>query len=158
MKIRVPRLPTPLWWLLGASLALWGQEFLGGVDLLSTLVLPWLQRARRGPSLAASLVVVVVQEGLSSFPLGATLAMAGLWASFLLVARHLDPLNVLFMAGYTAFLAVWTPWAYGVIAALHDVFVSFPPWDHVALQWGMFFLIWWALDAMLHRRERHGAV
>ncbi|HCF05429.1 MAG TPA: hypothetical protein DEU72_04180 [Desulfomicrobiaceae bacterium] len=148
----------PLWWLLGASFALWGQEFFNGFDFLSPMVLPWLQRTRRAPALAASLVVMVVQEGLSSFSLGATLAMAGLWASFLFIARHLDPHNLLFMAGYSAFLAVWMPVAYGMVAVLHDIRVPFPSWDHVVLQWGVFFLIWLMLDIMLFQRERHGAV
>ncbi|MBZ4686247.1 MAG: hypothetical protein JG774_1992 [Desulfomicrobiaceae bacterium] len=158
MRFRMPQLPTPLWWLLGASLALWGQEFLGGFDFLSPMVLPWLQRTRRASALAASLVVVVVQEGLSSFSLGATLAMAGVWGSFLLAARQLDPHNILFMAGYAAFLAVWTPGAYAMVAALHDLQLPFPSWEHIVLQWGVFFLIWWALDVLLRRQERHGAV
>ncbi len=157
MKPRAPFLPLPLLWGMAAVLAVWAQEVSGGLDFLSPLVLVWLQRGRLAAAVGTALAVTLVQEGLSSFVLGATLAMAGLWGVFFAASLRLDPHNSLFMAALSLFLALWTPLAYRVVALLHDVELPFPSWERVALQVLVYWVLWMGLAWIVRRRGRHVA-
>lgn len=152
------RLPGGVFWLGLGGLALWGQELSGGLDLLSPLMLVWLQRGRVGPAAVAAVLVTVVQEGLASFVLGATLANAGLWLGFSLTAWRLDPFNPLVMAGFALFAAAWTPLAHGMVAMLHDVAVPFPSLAQLVIQAGALWGAWVAVDWLVARRQRDVSV
>ncbi len=158
MRWRRWRVPAPVFWLGMGSAALWCQEFLGGRDVLVPFILVWLQRGRMGAAFVAAVLVTLVQEGLASFALGATLATAGLWAGFVLAAWRLDPFNPLFMAGFSLYAAWWIPQAYGTVAMLHDVVVPLPSFFQILVQASVTWLVWVILNWLVARQDRYVSV
>ncbi|WP_462324423.1 hypothetical protein [Desulfoplanes sp.] len=132
-----------VWWAVYTVLAVWAQEFFGGMDFFSPGLIVFLQAGRFKSCLWVGLVWGILQEGAGSLSFGAVLLFdVGLVGMFFLGKWLLEPENPVFVMVLSAVLVLWQAVVTVGLATLQDLHVSWPSGSFLALQFLAYVLTW----------------
>lgn len=147
------RVPLFFWWPLYFGCAIWGQEALGGLDLLTPSILVCLQFSRWWTGAWLTVACIFLHEGVGAFVFGTSpLFYAGMFLFFFAVKWLFDPRSPLFLLFFSLLLAIWLNSILFGSVTFQEFTVHFPdPWTRIGQQW-MAYVLMWSISSVLYPR------
>jgi hypothetical protein len=132
-----------IWWIGYTLLAVWAQEWFGGIDFFTPGLIVFLQVDRWKGCLWAAIVWGIMQEGTGSLSFGTILLFdAGLVAMFMAGKWFLETENLFFVMALSFFLVIWREMVLMWLASLQDLVVFWSSFPFMALQFLAYVLTW----------------
>lgn len=131
------------WWGGYTLLAIWAQEWFGGIDFFTPGLIVFLQTDRWKAGIWSAIVWGIMQEGTGSLSFGSILLFdAGLAAMFMAGKWLLETGNLIFVMVLSAVLVIWREMVVMWLASLQDLVVFWTTFPLMALQFFAYVLTW----------------
>ncbi|TVM17578.1 hypothetical protein DPQ33_07985 [Oceanidesulfovibrio indonesiensis] len=144
-----------LWWFSFTVLALLGQMFFPGVDLLVAGLIVSMQEERKRQSIILGVAFLLIQEGAGSLAFGAGLAWYGMAVILFIGGRWLfEARNIMFMVILGAALGVWRFVLVSMLTALQEYTFSQELIFWECVHQALTFPLMWSLTAALRPRKQ----
>jgi hypothetical protein len=131
------------WWIGYTLLAIWAQEWFGGIDFFTPGLIVFLQTDRWKGCIWSAIIWGIMQEGTGALSFGSILLFdAGLAAMFMAGKWLLETGNLIFVMVLSAVLVIWREMVVMWLASLQDLVVFWTTFPLMALQFFAYVLTW----------------
>lgn len=132
-----------LWWSIYTILAIWAQEWFGGIDFFSPGLIVFLQAGRWKGAIWSACIWGIMQEGAGTLSFGSVLLFdVGLVGLFFAGKWLLEPENPVFVMVLALILVLWREMVVWGLGTLQDLSVSLTPLPLLAAQFFAYVLTW----------------
>jgi hypothetical protein len=131
------------WWIGYTLLAIWAQEWFGGIDFFTPGLIVFLQTDRWKGCIWSAIIWGIMQEGTGALSFGSILLFdAGLAAMFMAGKWLLETGNLIFVMVLSAVLVIWREMVVMWLASLQDLVVFWTTFPLMTLQFFAYVLTW----------------